>query len=107
MYCYATCMGAPLCCPLRDRLTLLTSCLSQDPLHLPLPAQYEAQQLQNTSVAKSDIFQGVAIHVNGYTRPSHAVGAPAADAGQVREVRPGTWVRQLGRKHCRAPQLGA
>ncbi|GIL73675.1 hypothetical protein Vretimale_5440, partial [Volvox reticuliferus] len=36
-----------------------------------LREQFDAQQLQNAS-AKSDIFRGVAIHVNGFTRPSHA-----------------------------------
>eukprot|EP00198_Chlamydomonas_reinhardtii_P004670 XP_001694006.1 deoxycytidyl transferase [Chlamydomonas reinhardtii] len=37
-----------------------------------LREQYDAQQLQHAAAAKSDIFRGVSIHVNGLTNPSHA-----------------------------------
>ncbi|EFJ42568.1 hypothetical protein VOLCADRAFT_97374 [Volvox carteri f. nagariensis] len=36
-----------------------------------LREQFDAQQLQNIAT-KSDIFRGVSIYVNGFTRPSHA-----------------------------------
>lgn len=36
------------------------------------PPQFEANSYQLGGVAQSDIFQGVAIFVNGYTQPTHA-----------------------------------
>lgn len=45
--------------------------------NLRLQEQFEAQQLQQEQL--SHVFAGVSIHVNGYTVPSHQVGAiPAA-----------------------------
>lgn len=46
-----------------------------------LREQFEANQYH--APARSGIFRGVAIHVNGYTNPTHAVGATCkhAEAG--------------------------